>query len=672
MSTEEVITRGKKNSSKRISSSNENQLQEPSYILRRKSLRIVKAPKKFLEEILEQDDEKRRKRKLGKKAFFDKTLSASDNEDEDEDSNNGSWKRKINRKKKKKKKRTFIPKFNPNRVQSLAAEFPDSWFVEFESGNPIEYINADHTLSLKKTLTHPGAVYHMQLSTDYTMLATCSTLGSVRIWDISTWEMLFELRDEEEINIEEFFVVCWTENCHHIIAAGRLKNRKRWSEQDDDNEILPCPIKIFSLETGSVVCRLEGHTEEVLFLKRIKFKGDNYIVSSSEDGKVIKWKMDADESTLVEWEYIDDNSTSTAVSLSFVPDCGNSYFVFAADDGIKLVDFEAGKVVDSWTSIYSYLCDCVKFVDCKDIQATQPGEYFLLSKGVELLNENDSSEVLFPNKVILHKLTMPDHPKGVWSLEEVARFQHDEYHSNIWLLKLTSNGRYVAAPTTVGKVFIWNLKSLQLVSVIKKHSQEVRDIMFHPFKNWMFTCGDDSRINVFAQKDSEFVSEDDLEVDISDKEHDALFEHGNSNLNGNASDHSLFDVSTDQKNNVHSNHSGTEEKRSDWRRKNSKQTKTEHEGGLQVKEKKPRTKKEKSEESILQISSLKAASFTPTITTSSLPIKIDLTSLATPTIPLSSTSFPSKETAAVLTTTESTSMLLATSHSSKEKDESTN
>jgi len=30
----------------------------------------------------------------------------------------------------------------------------------------------------------------------------------------------------------------------HIIIAGKLKDRKKWSSEDDDNHILPCPLKV--------------------------------------------------------------------------------------------------------------------------------------------------------------------------------------------------------------------------------------------------------------------------------------------------------------------------------------------------------------------------------------------------------------------------------------------
>jgi hypothetical protein len=37
-------------------------------------------------------------------------------------------------------------------------------------------------------------------------------------------------------------------------------------------------------------------------------------------------------------------TTCMAISLSFLPNCGNKYFIAACDDGIKLFDFEQSKV----------------------------------------------------------------------------------------------------------------------------------------------------------------------------------------------------------------------------------------------------------------------------------------------------------------------------------------
>ena len=43
------------------------------------------------------------------------------------------------------------------------------------------------------------------------------------------------------------------------------------------------------------------------------------------------------------------------------------------------------------------------------------------------------------------------------------------YHSNSWLIKISSNGRYLAAPTMDGGVFIFNLRNGQVTGILRDH-----------------------------------------------------------------------------------------------------------------------------------------------------------------------------------------------------------
>ena len=154
----------------------------------------------------------------------------------------------------------------------------------------------------------------MTLSADGTMLATFSNIGAVKIWDVENeFKLIQKLRDPDEKNIDEFYCGQFTSDMQdHIVTGGKLKDRHRWSAEDEDNHILPCPIKvrlyillsrysilsnllqIFNMESSKVVARLEGHEEEILTIKDIKFKGENYYISTSQDGYIIKWKMESD------------------------------------------------------------------------------------------------------------------------------------------------------------------------------------------------------------------------------------------------------------------------------------------------------------------------------------------------------------------------------------------
>jgi len=165
------------------------------------------------------------------------------------------------------------------------------------------------------------------------MLATCSSLGSIRLWNTTSWKLIQELRDDEEEKIEEFYTLRFTPDNTKLFAAGKLKHRDRWSNEDDDNQVAPGPIKVyaafilamvshltnpslphqvFDVLSGKVLEKFEGHTEEILCVKtvrgslssltfshalrtcwlKVEFKGKNYLLSASQDGYIIKWHLD--------------------------------------------------------------------------------------------------------------------------------------------------------------------------------------------------------------------------------------------------------------------------------------------------------------------------------------------------------------------------------------------
>jgi hypothetical protein len=87
-----------------------------------------------------------------------------------------------------------------------------------------------------------------------------------------------------------------------------------------------------------------------------------------------------------------------------------------------------------------------------------------------MMDEND--ELIHPNTAQLRKLVVPEKGQGKFRLEEVNIFGHSDYHSNTWMLKLATNGRYVLSPTVEGKVFVWNLRSSELVAILNDHASE--------------------------------------------------------------------------------------------------------------------------------------------------------------------------------------------------------
>jgi WD40 repeat protein len=108
---------------------------------------------------------------------------------------------------------------------------------------------------------------------------------------------------------------------------------------------------------------------------------------------------------------------------------------------------------------------------------------------------------MYPNKCVLYKIKMPNEINSKWEFNEVARYEDDEYCSNLWLLQLSSNGKYVACPSTEGHIFIWNLKTKKLETITKDHIAEPRQSLFHPSKKLFLSCGDDSKVNIYIQSE---------------------------------------------------------------------------------------------------------------------------------------------------------------------------
>jgi WD40 repeat protein len=134
----------------------------------------------------------------------------------------------------------------------------------------------------------------------------------------------------------------------------------------------------------------------------------------------------------------------------------------------------------------------------------QPNEQdwfcYLLSRGVEVLDAENNTINTIPNSVLLHKLIFPTESESLFQLEKIQTFQNPEYRSNSWLVKINSNGKYVSCPTYDGNVYFFDLKTGQVSAILRDHDEiEVRDCLFHPYRDLFFTCADDGKVLVYSR-----------------------------------------------------------------------------------------------------------------------------------------------------------------------------
>ncbi|RIB10674.1 WD40-repeat-containing domain protein [Gigaspora rosea] len=425
----------------------------------------------------------------------------------------------------KKPEEKKAPQYQPSMVEKAANLYPDNyWKFHAESNTGmINYINEEHKLELINVdVRDQGPITGMTLSPDGAMLVTFCNVGCAKIWDTADFKLIQKLRDTEEVNIDEFFVGKFIPDHSRMAIGGKLKDRHHWSKDDDDNHILPCPLKIFDVITGKVITRLEGHTEEILCVKTVIYKGAPYFLTTSQDGYIIKWKMRDDWTTLISKQPMVDGLTCMAFTVSFVPNTANRYFMAATDEHVRLYDFDAAQLMQTFSgNMYSQYCDCGKFIypveplEDEDINNDSVEEYnskskkkqvsqkfaYFITRGVEILDAEGGKIASRANVSILHKLIYPSKKGQPFELKEVRRFGHKDYHSNSWLIKISSNGRYLVAPTMTGHVFIFSLRTGKVTAILRDHEDlEVRDVIFHPWKPLLFTSADDGCIKIYTYK----------------------------------------------------------------------------------------------------------------------------------------------------------------------------
>lgn len=211
------------------------------------------------------------------------------------------------------------------------------------------------------------------------------------------------------------------------------------------------------------------------------FQGKNFLISTSQDGWINRWEMDSSWTTLIEKRRLHDGISCMVFTVSFVPSTGNKYFLAAADEHVRLFDFETCEMVQTFADIYSSYCDCGKFV--KWIEAPEKDDFnqsmYFVTRGVELLDAEGNIISTRPNSCTLHKLVFPQNEKGLFELQEIKRFSDSDYLANSWLMKISSNGRYIAAPTIHGKVFIFHIATGKTIAVLEDHDSKFYFIVFY-------------------------------------------------------------------------------------------------------------------------------------------------------------------------------------------------
>lgn len=109
-----------------------------------------------------------------------------------------------------------------------------------------------------------------------------------------------------------------------------------------------------------------------------------------------------------------------------------------------------------------------------EADATPQGDNVVfVSRGIErdIVSPPTKGLKMPPNTVNVHRLRFPSGDKAEFEVDTVRTVTHDKYKANDWPVCMGVSSRYIAAPTAIGEVYIWNLAG-QLVAVLHDHASK--------------------------------------------------------------------------------------------------------------------------------------------------------------------------------------------------------
>ncbi|KAL9654501.1 hypothetical protein ABK040_010521 [Willaertia magna] len=373
-----------------------------------------------------------------------------------------------------------------------------------------------------------GKIYNIKLSHHKDLLACITTNGNLTLYSIhydSTssnnssllseslntimdntnnkikFTNIYSYFNTNDLNlniIEEYYVLDFSKNNNnYIYLGGKRKKRYEWDLLDNDNKILECPITIFNINTLKVEKYLFGHTEEILYLEYLTINDNttingNYLITSSFDGTIRKWKLNKND-LFINMEIFNDKNSNVVSSLCYL----NNLLLGACDNLIKIFNFTNCNCLQIIDINYELYCNYLNLYSLN-------GNYYLLTNGIYF-------------KTIIYKLNLNNNlnNKNIIELQEYitinSKEEDNNYSSNISLIdhlfycKIIKYLLFIPSFKNDGKIYIYDLRKqikknkYFLIGILNDHHLQVRNIYSFNLNNYnyMITCGDDGHLFIY-------------------------------------------------------------------------------------------------------------------------------------------------------------------------------
>lgn len=376
----------------------------------------------------------------------------------------------------------------------------------------ITFINRQHPIDKSHKLVQKGSITSMCWSKTEQFLATCSSSGNISVWNVNDWTLVVDLLGDHcstETCQTQFQAVCFTFDDNHLIVAGGKHHSAPCLHETEEEPFIQVynigPLLLNSTKrSNSFVINVPHSRNSSITCLRMLEVEDNYcyFVTIGTDNCAIKWKLDPVTREVLHSVFVLPAKLQQAKYISGEIVVGDAEVCLAmtATDDLFIVAFNDGRVVHTFKNVVGKLATRLQLIEPYTAQVhnltvipeTTASEEALkdghvkLALSVSFQNPNDASTK--GCGCLLIELDTRE-----WSIGAVSAFSHTDFSltSDNNGSKLASNGRYLLAPDSKGRVFAWNLKSREIVGIIGDHSTKlIRSSLFHSKSKWFLTAGD--------------------------------------------------------------------------------------------------------------------------------------------------------------------------------------
>jgi WD40 repeat protein/predicted Ser/Thr protein kinase len=319
---------------------------------------------------------------------------------------------------------------------------------------------SDGDISLVETLTgHSAEVLSIAISPDGQTLASASKDNTIKIWNLSTGQVIRTLTGHSN----------WVSSVA-FSPDGRTLASGSWDET----------IKIWDLRTGELIRTLTGHSSwvySVAFNPQSDFPNnqDGYILASGSYDKTIKvWNLSTGEEirTLT-------GHSGWVGSVAFSPD-GRTLASGSLDDTIKIWDVATGQLIHTLKG-HSSSVQCLAFSP----------------DGSTLASGSKDSTIKVWNMATGEEIhTLTGHSDSVVSLA----YSPTRFRGMSVAYGPIPDGQTLVSGSLDNTIKIWNVATGQLLHTLKGDANSVFSVAVSPDGQTLASGNEDNTINIWRAK----------------------------------------------------------------------------------------------------------------------------------------------------------------------------